>query len=366
MSKRSGLETTHQPAMTQRQKTMLTRRGFLARRVATTTAVLVAVASSLEGSADAADVFAGKTIRMIVPAGPTGGYALYGQLAANHLTRFIPGNPTVVISHMPGASGLTGMNYLYEVAPRDGTVIAVMSQDLASQQALGRKGVRFDAAKFTYIGRATANVPVHMVWHTARARSIDEIKQREVVTGAVGTGGTAYDLPRAQNALIGTRWKIISGYRNEDSLIAIERGELQAAVSPATLFNVQLKPWLEQGKVKIVVQYADFRHPIFSDVPTIVEVADTQEAKSVFKFLVSLATVGRSYATPPDVPAATLDILRKAFQAMLSDPVFKADAAKRGADLLPMSGEELAPYVAGIVRTPSGIIKKANEAIAER
>ena len=132
---------------------------------------------------------------------------------------------------MPGAAGLNAMNYLYEVAPRDGTVIAVMTQDLASQQALGIKGVRYDATKFNYIGRATANVPVHMVWHTAPVKSIDDLKKREIVTGAVGTGGTHVDLPRAQNALLGTKWKIIAGYRgNDESRIAMERGEIQAAV----------------------------------------------------------------------------------------------------------------------------------------
>jgi tripartite-type tricarboxylate transporter receptor subunit TctC len=341
--------------------------GSLARRAATTTAVIIAVASSLEGSAVAADYFAGKQIRVVSTGGTSGGYALYAQLAVQHLGRFIPGNPTVLISYMPGAAGLNAMNYLYEVAPRDGTAIAVMSHDLASQQALGVKGVRFDATKFNYIGRATANVPAHMVWHTAPAKSIEELKKREVVTAATGTGGPHNDLPRAQNALIGTKWKIISGYRsNDETRVAMERGEVQAVVLAATLFNEQIKPWLEQGKVKVVVQYADFRHPTLPDVPTIVELADSDDAKDVFKFLVSLSTVGRSYAAPPGVPAETVAILRKAYTAMINDPAFKADAAKRGADLLPMSGEELAAYIRGIVATPSATIRKTNEAIGAK
>src|SRR5262249_19051961 len=201
----------------------------------------------------------------------------------------------------------------------------------------------------------------------ASVQSIDDLKKREVVTAAVGAGGTHNDLPRAQNALLGTRWKIVSGYRsNSDTRIALERGEVEAAVTAATLFNEQIKPWLREGKVKVLVQYADFRHPMLPDVPTIVELADNPEARDVFKFLVSLSTVGRSYAAPPDVPAETVAILRKAFQEMVRDPEFRADAEKRGADIFPMSGEELAAYIKAIVATPSAIISKTNEVIASK
>ncbi len=318
-------------------------------------------------AAEPADTFAGKQIRIIIPGGTAGGYALYGQLAAQHLGRFIPGQPTVIITYMPGASGLNAMNYLQEAAPRDGTVIAVVQQDLASTQARGMSGVRYDATRFNYIGRATANVPVHMVWHTAAAQSIEAIKKHEVVTGGVGMGGTHNDLPRAQNTLIGTRWKVITGYKGNDELrIAMERGEVEAAVSPATLFNEQLRPWLEQGKVKVVVQYADFRHPTLPDVPAVTELTDDAEAKAVFRFLVSLSTLGRSYAVPPGSPPETVAILRKAVLAMLNDPTFRADAQKRGADLLPMSGEELGAYVTQIVGTAPAIVKKTNEVIAAR
>jgi tripartite-type tricarboxylate transporter receptor subunit TctC len=337
------------------------------RRIGAVSFAAVALAIAVPAAAEPTATFAGKHIRIIIPGGTAGGYALYGQLAAQHLGRFIPGNPGVIISHMPGASGLNAMNYLAEAAPRDGTVIAVVQQDLASNQARRLNGVRYDATKFNYIGRATANVPVHMVWHTAPVTSIEGLKTHEVVTGGVGTGGTHNDLPRAQNALIGTKWKVIGGYKgNDESRIAMERGEVQAAVSPATLFNEQLRPWLEQGKVRVVVQYADFRHPTLAGVPAVTELTDDESAKAVFKFLVSLSTLGRSYAVPPGVPAETVAVLRKAVLAMLNDPAFKADAQKRGADLLPMSGEELAAYVSTIVGTPSAIVNKTNEVIAAR
>ena len=316
-------------------------------------------------SATAAEFFSGKTIRVVVGYGPASTYALYGQLAAYHLGRFLPGNPKLVVSYMPGASGINAANYLYEIAPRDGTVISVPLQDIALQQRLGRNGVRYDAAKFSYIGRATANVPVHAVWHTTPVKSFDDLKRHEVVTGASNNTGAHADLPRAQNALLGTKWKIIPGYRG-DTRIAMARGETQAGVIAATLFNSQFKPWLDEGKVRIIVQYADFRHPIFPNVPTIIEHAEQHDARAVFKFLVSLAAVGRAYAAPPGVPAGTVQVLRNAFQAMIEDPAFRADADKRGADLLPMSGAELAIHVADTVRTPAHIVRMANEVIAPR
>jgi len=341
------------------------RGGYLMRRLMIATATLVAVAASADGRVHAADDFAGKTIRIVAGFGPAGAYTLYAQLAAQHLGRFIPGNPNIIVSMMPGGAGLNALNYLQEVAPRDGTVLTVPTQDLASQQLLGIKGVRYDAGKFNYIGRATANVPVHMVWHTTPVKSLDDLKRHEIITGAGGSSGTQVDLPRAQNALLGTKWKVITGYIDE-ARIAMARGETQAGVNAATLFGGQLKPWLDEGTVRVIVQYADFRHPLFPDVPTIMEFAETEQAKGVFKFLVSLSSVGRGYAAPPGVPAERVAILRKAFQEMVDDPAFRADAEKRGADLLPMSGEALAAHVADIVRTPPDIVRKTKEVIAAR
>jgi tripartite-type tricarboxylate transporter receptor subunit TctC len=319
----------------------------------------------ISNSAAATEFYAGKTIRIIVGFGPASAYALYGQLAARHFGRFIPGNPNIVVANMPGAGGVNALNYLSEVAPRDGTVITVPTQDIASQPILGRQGVRYDPARFSYIGRASANVPVHMVWHTTPIRSFEDVKRHEVVTGADGSGGTQADLPRAQNFLLGTRWKVITGYGG-DTRLAMTRGETQAGIIAATLFNGQFKSWLDERIVRIIVQYADFRHSTFPDVPTILDVAGTEEAKAVFKFLVSVSTIGRFYAAPPGLPDERVAILRKAFTAMINDPAFKADAEQRGADLLPMSGEELAAYVASVVQTPPDIVRKANDAIAAR
>jgi tripartite-type tricarboxylate transporter receptor subunit TctC len=357
--------TKHRSADPPTEEAMLTGGPFSTRSRLALAGALVGIAFGSSGTADAADYFAGKTIRIVAGFPPASAYTLYAHLAAQHLGRFIPGNPTIIVSMMPGAAGLNALNYLQEVAPRDGTVLTVPMQDLASQQLLTVKGVRYDAGKLNYIGRATANVPVHMVWHTTPIRSFDDLKRHEIITGAGGNSGTQVDLPRAQNALLGTKWKVVTGYR-DDSRIAMTRGETQAGVIAATLFGGQFKPWLKEGTVRIIVQYADFRHPMFANVPTIMEFAEAEDTKAVFQFLVSLATVGRAYVAPPGVPAERVAILRRAFDAMVKDPAFLADAEKRGADLMPMSGEELAAYVAGILRTPPDIVRKTNDVIAAR
>lgn len=325
-----------------------------------TTTLCFAATLALTSAHAQENFYAGKQVRIYAQE-QASGYSLYGQLISQHLGRFLPGKPTVVIGYMPGAAGLTLTNYLYEVAPRDGTVFAVPDQDLASKQARGLKGVRYDAARFTYIGRATANVPVHVVWHSMGITSLQDIKQKEIVTGAVGMEGAHVDLPKAQNLLLGTKWKIIPGYRgNSEIRISMERGEVNAAIAPATLFNEQLKPWRLENKVNVVVQYSDARHPLFPEVPTIVELAEKPEHKALFKFLVSLSTFGRSLVAPPDVPQERVALLRKAFEDMLRDPAFLADAEKMGADLIPMKGEELAAYMAGVLKTPSEVVDAAN------
>src|SRR5262245_36927689 len=272
-----GTVNTLAPRASTGRKTMSAERWVLRRRAVAIVCSLAGIAL-ISHSAAATEFYAGKTIRIIVGFGPASGYALYGQLAARHLGRFIPGNPNIVVAHMPGAGGINALNYLSEVAPRDGTVITVPTQDIASQPLLGRQGVRYDPTKFNYIGRAAANVPVHMVWHTTPIGSFEDVKRHEVITGADNSGGTHADLPRAQNFLLGTRWKVITGYGN-DTRLAMTRGETQAGVIAATLFNGQFKSWLDEGIVRIILQYADFRHSNFPEVPTILDVAGKEAAK---------------------------------------------------------------------------------------
>lgn len=314
-------------------------------------------------AAEASDHFSGKTVRIIVGAGPASGYALYGQLIAHHLAKFVPGNPTTVVSFMPGASGLTAMNYLFEAAPKDGATIGVAMQDLPVQQAISTKGVRYDARSFGYIGRASSNAPIHYVWRTSKVHNFADAKVREITSGASSATGSQSYLPRASNALLGTKWKVIAGYGDvRERHLAVERGEVEAGIAGAAIFRDQLSDALSKELIFPIVQYSRFRHPLFRDVSTIVELAGDEDIRQVFAFLV--ADLGRSFITPPRVPQEIVDTLRKAFASMIANPTFVAEAEKRGADLDFMSGSDLASYVDEILRTRPEIIAKARHLMA--
>lgn len=324
-------------------------------------ALVTAAALTASQQAGAAEYFAGKRIRIVLPSKTLNtGYGLYGSLAANHLARFLPGNPEVVISFMPGATGLTLLNYLYNVAPKDGTVIGIVPQDIAIFQATKTKAVRFDADKFEYIVRIAPNVPVHMVRGDAKVKTVADLKVHETLTAAVGVVGTHNDMPRATNALAGTKWKIIGGYPGGAATrLAMESNEVQASISPAALFATQLKDWLTSGKVRVIVQYADFRHPLFPGVPAVVELASAQNDKAVLTFLTSVATIGRGFFGPPAMAAEAKAIYTRAFSAMLADPAYLAEAKKRGAETIPMPGDKLRDYIRMVSNTPAEIVKKA-------
>ncbi|MCC2096600.1 MAG: hypothetical protein KDJ29_06890 [Hyphomicrobiales bacterium] len=318
--------------------------------------------------AQAAEYYAGKKMRILLPSKSLNtGYGLYGSLAQQHLGRFLPGKPDVSIVFMPGATGITLLNNMYNVAPKDGTTIAVMPQDIATFQATKIRGARFDASKFEYLMRIAPNVPVHMVRGDAGVKTVQDLMKREVVTGAVGVVGTHSDLPRATNQLAGTKWKIIGGYRGGSAIrVAIERGELQAGIAPAALFKKQLKDWLTSGKVRIVMQYADFRYPTFKDVPAVVELARTPEDKQVLTFMTSIATVGRGFFAPPATSPKALAILRKAFAEMVADKAYRADAEKRGADTIPLSGKDWKAYIVRMSNTPTAIVQRAQALMVKK
>jgi tripartite-type tricarboxylate transporter receptor subunit TctC len=313
------------------------------------------------GGSQAAD-YSGKTIRIVVGAGAASSYALYGQLVAQHLGRHLPGGPTTIVSFMPGASGLTAMNYLYDAAAKDGATIGVAMQDLSVQQALSARGVRSDARAFGYIGRATSNVPVHYAWRTSRIRNFSDVKMHHATSGASSPSGSQTYLPKATNAMLGTKWRVISGYGDpRERHLAMERGEVDAGIAGAALFRDQLSDHLKNGHVIPIVQYASSRHPLFQHVPTIIELADTDESRRLLSFLV--ADIGRSFIAPPGVDSAQLDTLRAAFAAMINDVTFLNDAHRRGADIDYMSGIELAQYVREVLDTPPDIVTKAKSLI---
>lgn len=288
-------------------------------------------------SAQAPDPF--KTVTVYIPTPAGGSYDLYGRLLARHLGRYLPGNPTVVASNMPGGSGITCANYIYNIAPKDGSAIAIVYQTMGDEQALGAENVQFDVAKFNWIGRITSNVEMAYTWHTSPTKTIDDAKGRETVMAAGGPAAFVY--PLLLNKIIGTRFKVIRGYQGtQNQNLAMQRGEVEGTTSSFNTVTTTTD-WLKTGELNILVQYAPARHPGLPNVPAVGELVSAPEDQELFAFLTQGSAVGRSFAAPPGVPPEQVETLRSAFDATMKDPQLIAEIKQLKAEFDPMPGRDL-------------------------
>lgn len=289
--------------------------------------------------AETSDIFKGKTVTIYIATPVGGGYDLYGRLVARHIGRYLPGNPTVAPSNMPGAIGIICANFIYNVAPKDGTAIAILVQTMGEEQALGTDGVRFDMAKFNWIGRVTSNVEMGYVWHESATKTIEDAQIRETIMAGAGPSGITY--PLLLNNLVGTRFKLVRGYvGTQNSHLAMQRGEVDGTSSSYNTVRTTTD-WLTTGKVNVLVQYAPARHPDLPHVPTVGDLAKTLEDKALFAFLTQASAIGRSFVAPPGVPADRIAALRTAFDATMKDPQFIAELNQAKAEYDPLPGDQL-------------------------
>jgi tripartite-type tricarboxylate transporter receptor subunit TctC len=305
------------------------------------TAVLLAPGGAVLAQ-DVADFYAKAEMSMIVGYNPGGTYDLYARLAAKHLPNHLPGKPNIVVKNVPGVGSLKAANFLHGQGQRDGAMLGVITQFVALQQVLKHRAVRYDAREFSYLGRMTSAVEVTLVWHTVPVKTIEDARKRVVVLGSTSPGSSADTNPRLMNALAGTKFKIVQGYKGSTgAMLAMERGEVEGSLAVVQNLLVQKKDWLRNKKVNVLVQYALERHPAFPDAPAMVEFGSTPEDKEILKLYGSTASVGRYLMTPPGVPKARLAALRKAFDGMVKDPAFLAEMKQKNMELDVMSGEKL-------------------------
>jgi tripartite-type tricarboxylate transporter receptor subunit TctC len=288
-----------------------------------------------------ADFYRGKTMKMIIGYGPGGGYDLYGRLAAEFLSRHIPGNPTIIPENMPGGGSLKAILYLYQVAPKDGTYLGSVSQQLAAN-AVTDENNKMDVAKFHYIGRLTSNIDVGVALPQAHIKSFEDARKRQIVVGAEN-GSMSLIYAQALNTYGGGKLKIVKGYNGSaDIQMAAERGEVDVNGSyslPAVL--VSHPDWVKDGTAVILYQNALKRFPQLPQVPTLTELMLTDEGRTVAHVVAGMAEVGRSILTTPGVPEDRLAALRTAFQEMLKDPDFLAACTQRNLMLDPGTGQDM-------------------------
>lgn len=307
--------------------------------------------------------FKGKNLNVFIGSGPGGGYDLYGRLVARHMGKHVPGQPNLVAQNKPGAGGFVMSQWLYAAAPKDGLNIGTVPQNAPTEEALGNPAAMFESAKFLWIGRVNSNVPVHYVWHTAPVQSLEDLKVKELLTGADTPTSTQTTNPRILNLIAGTKFNIINGYGTGAKVrLAIEGGEVQAGVAPLSLLMSEMANWLRDKQIKILVQYSPERHPSIPDVPASVELARNDEERKILNFFVADSAIGRAVAAPPGVAADRIKALRDAFDAMVKDPEFIADTSKRNIEVDALSGEKLQALVANMMDLPADTLDKARAA----
>ncbi|HEY4406015.1 MAG TPA: hypothetical protein VGN55_15315 [Xanthobacteraceae bacterium] len=301
--------------------------------------------------------YAGKTLSIIVDGG--GAYEAYARMLAQYLPRYIPGRPTVIVQQMPGAGGVRAANYLYNVAPRDGTVIAGLHGAVLTAPLLSPGAATFDTTRFSWIGNVTRDTYVGYVWHTAPVQSLEEAKSKLLVLGGTSVGGNGIDMAIVARDVFGFKVKIVSGYKTSaETKIALERGEIDGTF--ANLWtSLKQTDWLARGLVRVIVQHGTQKHPELPATPLFRDFARSDAERQMLDVLGVREEITRPYLAPPEIPAERLALLRRAFDATVSDPAYLADMARQRLEVEgPSSGEELALVVDRIAKTPPAVVQR--------
>ena len=298
-------------------------------------------------AADVSDFYRGKRINFIIGYGTGGGYDIYARLLARFIGEHIPGNPTVVPQNMPGAGSRRAANWLYAVAPKDGTVLACLGQATPTDQALAQPGIQFDARKFNWIGNLVVVNNIMFVSAASGVATIDDAKKKTLSIGATGASSPSVLYPQVSNNLLGTKFKIVPGYSGGGDInLAVERREVDGRGSDSwASMKSTHADWLRDRKINILFQVGPRRERDLPDVPLWSELGESESQRQILEILSGDVAVGRPILTTPDVPADRLRALRKAFDETLADPQF-IDAAKQANIYInPMGGEELQAMV---------------------
>jgi tripartite-type tricarboxylate transporter receptor subunit TctC len=323
--------------------------------------VLAIIFASTAQAQSPAEFYAGKTVDMYIGYSIGGGYDVYGRMLAKHLGKYIPGNPTVIPKNMDGAASLTLANWLYEIAPKDGTVLGTIGRGTVFDPLFGRKGAKFDGTKFTWIGSANDEVSVCVALASSGVSKFDDVLTKEMVIGGTGPSDDTVQFPKVINGVLHSKFNIITGYAGGNEVVmAMQRGEVQGRCGwswssvKATHYAL-----VEQKKINILVQLSLAKHADLPNVPLATDWAKSDEQMQILKLIFARQVMGRPFLAPPGVPADRIEALRKAFLDTLKDKEFLADAEKAKLEINPVPGERIEKLVREIYTTPPEVALKA-------
>jgi tripartite-type tricarboxylate transporter receptor subunit TctC len=308
-----------------------------------------------------AQFYRGNVLDLYIGFSVGGGYDVYARLVARHLGKHIPGHPTVVPINMDGAGSLKVANWLYNVAPKDGSAIGTFSRGVPFEPLIGnRESARFDATKFTWIGSTTNEVSVCVTWKRTGIQKFEDVYRQELIVGGTGSGADADVFPKVIKGVLGARFKLVSGYPGGNDIeFAMERGEVDGRCgwSWSSILS-QKKAWLDNGTIRPLLQLALKKHPDLPNLPLVMDLARNEEERQIFKLIFVRGALGRPYMAPPGIPAERAAALRKAFDEMVKDPAFLAEAKRSRLEITPISGEELQHLLVDVYKTPPAIVDK--------
>ena len=329
--------------------------------------VLSTVMMLHDASAQSVEAFyKGKMLKVVVGAGEAGTNTAYARVIADHLPKYLPGLPSAIVMTMPGAGGLKAANYMNDVAPRDGTVYAVVQRGIIAQPLFGIEQATFDPTTINWIGSTAREVSIGVVWSaTTEVRTIQDVMQTEVIVGSQGAGSQPGLFPLVLNHFLGTKFKVVHGYKSgTDLTLAIERGEIQGRIGWSWgSVKSRSADWIKDDKIRILVQMGLEKSPDLPHVPLAIDLAKTPEDRDALKLIFASTTIGWPTMMPPGVPADRLQAMREAFDKTMRDPQFLAQAEKQGLEIDPLTGREIQMIIAGMYAMPKSVVDSAKQVI---
>jgi tripartite-type tricarboxylate transporter receptor subunit TctC len=326
-------------------------------------AAAIAAASLAWGQA-AANFYRGKSIDLEIGYSVGGGYDVYARMIAPFMAKHIPGNPTIVPKNMEGAGSLRLANWLYRVAPKDGTAFGTIGRGTGFDPLFGHRGAQFDGAKFTWLGSANDEVSVCVVWNgRTKITKFEDLLTTPLTVGGTSAAADTDQFPLVMNGVLGTKMRVVTGYPGgNDVNLAMERGEVDGRCGWSWSSVKSTRPqWLAEKKITILVQLALHKHPDLPDVPVITDLAKTDEQRQLLKLIFARQALGRPYLAPPDIPADRAEALRTAFMDTMHDKDFLAEAEKAQLEITPIDGAAVQKLVAELYQSPPAVVKKAAE-----
>ena len=321
---------------------------------------ITAAVVAASGPAVAADFYQGKTLRLVVSSDTGGGYDAYARTFATYLRRHIPGEPTIIVQNMPGAGGMAAANWTFNVAPKDGTVLLLHQRGIPFHPYLGEKNAMFVPTDFNWIGSFNSETGITAMWHTAKVKTFEDVFKETAVLGGSGPNDSE-TYPFLMNNTIGTKFRIVSGYKsNVTAWLAMERGEVEGVSGSWASLKANRPQWIREKHVNLIVQVDRQKHVDLPDVPLLLDYVKTPEHRTMWNVMIAMAAMGRPLAMPHGVPAEQVDTLRAAFAATMKDPAYLAEMQKSNRELSPIGGEEMQGMMREVAAVPRETLVKLN------